>query len=59
VTVACQGSAIRLVGASPNPGYQMIVNDSGPEQVDVSFTNGNGDRQVTVVCSGGRPVLAN
>ena len=70
ITVACDGQQIRLVSAAPNDGYRLIVDDPGPDRVDVTFANqdnqdgasaqnghdGSDPRdEISASCEGGQP----
>ena len=59
VSAECRGTAVRLVGAVPNSGYGVEVDDQGPARLRVEFESGDGDRRTRVeaVCSGGVPVF--
>ena len=58
VTVACLDDAIALVSSWPNDGYQMVVDDPGPDRIRVLFSAGDGaDRdEVESRCVEGRPM---
>lgn len=57
VTTECRGSQIRLVAAQPDSGYEVEVDDRGPDRVRVELERSDGDRRVRVEagCSDGRP----
>lgn len=57
VSVECRGSAIRLTGASPNSGYSVETDHTGPDDVRVEFESGERRTRVEASCSGGRPVF--
>jgi hypothetical protein len=41
VEFAREGNSLRLVEARPNPGWEPIVTDRGPEDISVEFRKGN------------------
>jgi hypothetical protein len=57
VTVECRGAQIELLGAQPNTGWSVEVEDRGPDRVRVDFERTNGERRTRVeaVCVGGTP----
>ena len=57
VTVECRGARIELLGAQPNPGWSIEIDNRGPEEVRVEFDSNDGDRRTRVqaVCVGGTP----
>jgi hypothetical protein len=58
VTVACENNFfIRLVSASPNPGYETRVGSAGPYTVEVSFVRSGFGSFVSAFCMG-QPVRA-
>jgi len=56
LAASCRGSAIQLTYATPANGWEMRLNDSGPEKVNVEFFEGDTDTKVEASCLGGRPV---
>ena len=50
---------IRLTGATPNSGYAVEVDDSGPDRLRVEFESGDGDHKTRVEaeCRGGVPIF--
>lgn len=56
-TVSCTGSRAALESASPADGWTVGVHNRGPEEVEVTFRQGNGgpERDVHAVCQGGSP----
>lgn len=58
VTATCQGGRIALVGAQPEDGVVVRVEDRGPEKLVVAF-DGDDDGSVTVVatCHEGAPTF--
>ena len=55
VTVACLGSTISLVSASPAQGYALAVHNAGPNAVDVAFDGQTQSSFVHAFCLNGRP----
>jgi eukaryotic-like serine/threonine-protein kinase len=59
-TVACSGNQIRLLSASPNPGFAVSVNGGDPQpttqQVEVQYQSSNHHSDLAASCTGGRPV---
>jgi len=55
LTVACTGPSISLESATPSDGYQLRVDRSGPDRVEVRFESDGGGSRVEVTCVGGRP----
>jgi hypothetical protein len=51
VTVACQGSTISLISASPADGYTLAVRSSGPQFVDVDFNAQPSGSAVRAFCN--------
>jgi hypothetical protein len=47
---------VSLVAASPQPGYSMEVDETGPSRVRVRFRSDAGESDVRVTCSLGQPV---
>lgn len=57
VTVSCQGQTVRLVGASPNTGWQVERGDSVGDSVEVKFSKNATQIQVHATCSRGVPAF--
>ena len=55
VTVRYKGAATSLVGATPNSGYVVEVNDSGPGKVDVRFRSDEHESRLVTRVRDGRP----
>jgi hypothetical protein len=55
VGVACQGSVISLLYATPVDGWSM-ERETGPDQVEVKFRRDESESELRVECSGGEPV---
>jgi hypothetical protein len=53
VVVQCNGDAITLQAATPADGYEVEVDESGPEEVKVEFESEESDAEVEAVCAGG------
>jgi hypothetical protein len=51
--VQCNGDAITLQAATPADGYEVEVDESGPEEVKVEFESEESDAEVEAVCAGG------
>ncbi|MCL1693752.1 MAG: hypothetical protein M3096_08720 [Actinomycetia bacterium] len=47
VSVEIGNGTVRLAGASPNPGFAMEVESSGPEKVEVEFRSGDYESHFT------------
>lgn len=57
VTVACTSPfTVRLVSATPNDGFLVIVANAGPGQVEVNFLSRSQALKVSAVCFFGKPV---
>ncbi len=54
VTVTCQGQTIQFT-ANPNNGYQMRVDDSGPNEIRVEFSASENSSLVYATCASGKP----
>ena len=58
VVVECRGAAVSLIGAQPESGFSIRVNDRGPQRVEVEF-EATGERdaksRVRSSCQGGAP----
>lgn len=62
IVVECRDRGIRLVGAQPNSGWSVEVEDDGPETVEVKFREKreDGDEvEVHAQCEGGKPNFEN
>jgi len=58
VTVSCRGPSIRLDnGALAYSGYEVEVDDSGPDRVRVEFESDESTVRVEAECVGGEPVF--
>ena len=58
VTVSCQGTAIRLDGGAVGySGYDVEVDDSGPDRVRVEFESEDSRVRVEAACVDGMPVF--
>jgi hypothetical protein len=61
VTVRCTGTTIQLRIAQPDNGWRVEVAKAGPDQVQVTFRQGEDDSeggtQMTAVCVAGTPVF--
>lgn len=59
VTVSCRGPAISLDnGALAYSGYEVEVDDSGPDRVRVEFESDESKVRVEAECVGGEPVFS-
>jgi len=52
--VTCQGQTIQFT-ANPNNGYQMRVDDSGPNEIRVEFSASENSSLVYATCASGKP----
>jgi hypothetical protein len=59
VRVACTGDTIRLVTSSPNPGFRVELDETGPDKVRVEFENTDDERntRVEATCDSGVPTF--
>lgn len=56
VTASCLGTRIQLVSAAPTNGWSMVVDASGPGEVEVEFARASaGGVKVEARCAGGIP----
>jgi hypothetical protein len=55
VAAACAGSAIRLLYATPTDGWTVLVEGTGPQEVDVRFTRDGARTRVRAECVAGTP----
>ena len=53
VVVQCNGDAISLQAATPANGYEVEVDEDGPEEVKVEFESEETDAEVEAICAGG------
>jgi len=53
---ACEGTAVRLVWASPKDGFAAEVHDSGPAELEVRFSSEEHESRVKVRCAAGAPM---
>ncbi len=53
VVVEASGGAVSLVSAVPNPGYEVEVDDAGPDEVRVEFESDDSKSEVRVRWDGG------
>jgi hypothetical protein len=53
VVVRCDGEAIALQAATPADGYEVEVDEGGPEEVKVEFESDEADAEVEAACAGG------
>lgn len=61
LVVECTGSTIRLVGAQPDSGFHVEVDERGPNRVRVQFeslTDGGPETDVRSECRVGTPVFS-
>jgi len=56
VTLSCTGDTISLLSATPRQGYTVVVGNSGPSQVEVTFKSSSHDAEIHGQCVGGKPV---
>jgi hypothetical protein len=57
VVVQCNGGAISLQAATPANGYEVEVDEDGPEEVKVEFESEETDAEVEAICAGGTAQL--
>lgn len=57
VTASCQARMIRLVGASPNTGWQVQRGDTAGSSIEVNFTRSTSQVQIQATCSNGAPAF--
>jgi hypothetical protein len=56
VTASCLGARIQLVSAAPTNGWSMVVDASGPGEVEIEFARAtSGEVKVEARCAGGIP----
>ena len=56
VGAACKGADISLEYATPRDGWEMHIEKSGPDSVEVSFSRDDQESHLTAHCEGGSPV---
>ena len=55
LSVACTGASIALESATPDDGYRLRVDRTGPDRVEVRFESDDGGSRAEVRCVDGRP----
>ena len=55
VTVRCTGDSVALVAATPQSGYTTFLEETGPDEIDVSFASSSHEYDMQVQCQGGIP----
>ena len=55
VNATCTSSVIQLVWATPNAGYQVEIQKSGPDEIEVRFRTDEHESRVRARCSAGLP----
>jgi hypothetical protein len=53
VSAGCSGTSIQLLSASPNSGYSVDVNKSGPDEIDVRFESTDHRSELRANCQTG------
>jgi hypothetical protein len=53
VAVSCRGDALRLLYATPEAGWQVVIDDQDEDRVDVEFHRGEAEAKVSARCRDG------
>lgn len=54
-SVACTGQVISLISASPQDGWRVKIESSGPDRIKLEFKTGEREVKLTATCVGGVP----